>query len=67
MQGTEAASKKINVNNANLKDITGLPRIGKALAQRVIDSRPYSDIDDLKKVQGISEDMYKEIKLLITI
>ena len=64
---TEALSKSININKASVKEITGLPRIGKALAQRIIDGRPYSSIEDVKQVQGISDEMFNEIKALISV
>ena len=66
VSGVEVVSL-VNINKASLKDIVSLPRIGKALGQRVIDARPYVAVDDLLKVQGISKDMFSDIKLLITI
>lgn len=62
---TEALSKQVNINKASLKEITQLPRIGKALAQRIIDGRPYAGIDGVKQVQGISAEMFSEIKSLL--
>ena len=64
--GAEVASL-VNINTASLKDVVSLPRIGKALGQRVISARPYSSADDLLKVQGISKEMYDDLKVLITL
>jgi len=57
----------VDINNGSLKDIVSLPRIGKALGQRVIDARPYAKVGDLLAVQGISKEMFGDIKSLITV
>jgi competence protein ComEA len=57
----------IDINNASLKEIISLPKIGKALAQRIVDARPYVKADDLLGVQGISKEMFSEIKSLIVV
>ena len=57
---------RVNINTSNLKEIMQLPRIGKALAQRIIAGRPYASISDVKRVQGVSEDMFNELKPLIS-
>lgn len=64
MNGAEVESL-IDINNASLKEIISLPRLGKALAQRVVDARPYVKVDDLLAVQGISKEMFSDIKSLI--
>jgi len=64
--GVEAVNL-VDINKGSLKDIVSLPRIGKALGQRVIDARPYQKVDDLLAVQGISKEMFGEIKLLVTV
>jgi competence protein ComEA len=57
----------IDINKGSLKDIMSLPRIGKALGQRVIDARPYKKVNGLLAVQGISKEMFDEIKSLVVV
>ena len=51
------ASYRINVNTANVVEISQLKGIGPVLAKRIVDSRiadgPFANIDDLKRVKGI--------------
>ena len=57
----------VNINKSSLKEIVSLPRIGKALGQKIIDARPYAKVDDLLLVQGVSKNMFGEIKSLVTV
>lgn len=43
----------VNVNTATLAELVRLPRIGPAMAQRIVDARPYLRIEDLRRVRGI--------------
>ncbi|KRQ86007.1 ComE operon protein 1 [Caloramator mitchellensis] len=64
-------SDKINLNTANIEELKKLPRIGDALAQRIIDFRekngPFKDIKDIKNVSGIGDKMFESIKDKITV
>jgi competence protein ComEA len=50
------------LNKADAKTLTVLPGIGKKTAERVIEGRPYKEIDELKKVKGIAEKRLARIK-----
>jgi endonuclease YncB( thermonuclease family) len=56
---------KLDVNTATEKQLRDLPGIGPVLAQRIIAARPFSPFrsgDDLKKVNGIGDKKYAEIR-----
>ncbi len=75
-QNNEQASStsvpaKININTASLEELQTLPRIGPAIAQRIIDYRkehgPFKRIEDIMKVQGVGERVFEQIKDRITV
>jgi len=50
------SSARIHINQADPATLCLLPRIGPALAQRIVDARreaPFADADDLQRVRGI--------------
>lgn len=64
-------SGKINLNTATLAELDTLPGIGPAIAQRIIEYRQqngaFTKIEDVKKVRGIGDAMFEQIKDLITV
>ena len=56
----------ININTADENDLKTLPRIGPAMAKRIIEFRtvngPFNSNDDLKKVKGIGKKTFEKIK-----
>lgn len=53
----------VNINTADLPTLTLLKGIGDTIARRIIDSRPFSSIDELDKVKGIGSKKVSAIKL----
>jgi DNA repair exonuclease SbcCD ATPase subunit len=45
----------IDINTADVESLTDLQGVGTHLAQRIIEARPFTSIDDLTRVRGISE------------
>ena len=53
---------KFDINTATEKELRLIPGIGPVMAHRIIDARPFRSADDLKKVNGIGDKKYAEIR-----
>ncbi|MBN1916191.1 helix-hairpin-helix domain-containing protein [Candidatus Dojkabacteria bacterium] len=56
------SSEKVNLNTASVKELDSLPGIGEATVQKIIEARPFKNIEDLKSVSGIGDAKFNEIK-----
>ncbi len=63
--------KLVNINTATMAELDALPGIGPSIAQRIVDYRtqngPFKKIEDIKKVRGIGDALFKQIENLITV
>jgi len=53
---------KFDINTATEKELRLIPGIGPVMARRIIDARPFRSADDLKKVNGIGDKKYADIR-----
>ncbi|WP_454118950.1 helix-hairpin-helix domain-containing protein [Microbacterium lacticum] len=69
--GGVASDGRVNLNTADVAALDTLPRVGPAIAQRIIDWREangaFTSVDDLLAVPGIGEKMLASIRDLVTV
>jgi competence protein ComEA len=68
---TPDSGNRININTASAAELEALPRVGPALAQRIVDYRvahgPFRAIEDVMQVSGICPAIFGQIKDLIAV
>lgn len=68
---TDSASGLININSADAAALDSLPRVGPALAQRIVQWREqhgrFRSVDDLLAVTGIGEATLEGLRSLVTL
>lgn len=57
----------ININEADIEELDTLPGVGKITAQKIIDNRPFQNLEDLINKKIVNKDTYEKIKDLITL
>jgi len=53
---------QIDINSASAEELDKITNVGPAIAERIIETRPFSSVDDLIRVSGIGEITLNEIK-----
>lgn len=51
-------AEQIDINSATLSQLDGISHVGAKTAQKIIDGRPYSSVNDLSRVKGIGNGKY---------
>lgn len=63
----QEGSLAVNINTATLEQLETLPGIGPARARLIIEHRPYSSIDDLRRVNGIPDGLMDDLRPLLLV
>lgn len=63
----DSSFNKVNINTATISELDELPNVGPSTAEKIILSRPYSSIEELKNVDGIGDKTYEELKQYVSI
>lgn len=58
--------EKVNLNTASQAELESLPRVGPALAERIIAGRPYQRLEDLDKIRGIGPALLDQLRPLVS-
>lgn len=52
----------ISINIGSLEELDSLKGVGPSLAQKIIEGRPYKQVEDLNNISGIGDSLYSSIK-----
>lgn len=63
---TPLISGRLNLNTATPEQLEALPRVGPALAARIVAGRPYRSLADLDRVKGIGPSTLEDLAPLVT-
>lgn len=59
--------RKLDVNAASAEDLELLPRVGPAIAGRILEARPFASVEDLQRVRGIGPRTVEQLRPMITV
>jgi competence ComEA-like helix-hairpin-helix protein len=60
-------TKPVNINTAKREELLTLPGVGPALADRILESRPFTSIEELQRVSGIGSSLLENMQAMITL
>jgi competence protein ComEA len=60
-----AAMKKVDINKASLDDLKKVPGLDESMAKKVVDGRPFKNVDELLSKKILSKDVFDKVKPLL--
>ena len=63
----EKGSLVVNINTATIEQLETLPNIGPARARLIVEHRPYSSVDDLKRIKSIPGNVIEDLRPLVLV
>lgn len=64
---TGVGSSIVGINSGGLSELDTLPGVGPVTAQKIIDGRPYSEVNDLIIKKVVSKAVFEKIKDLVNV
>ena len=61
-QPAAAPSRLVDLNTAEIAEITSLPGVSPRIAEAIVARRPIRNWDDLKEVPGMSQGLIKQLR-----
>jgi competence protein ComEA len=58
---------KVGLNSASKGVLRKLPKVGAVVAERIIEARPFERIEQLKEVDGMTENLYLSLESLVSL
>jgi DNA uptake protein ComE-like DNA-binding protein len=60
-----APAEPVDINRASEPELVRLPGVGPALAARIIEARPFGEVDDLRRVRGLRLGLFERLRPLV--
>jgi competence ComEA-like helix-hairpin-helix protein len=57
----------VNLNTAEREELMTLPGVGPAIAERILENRPFTSIEDLQRISGIGSSFVEGIRAMVTV
>jgi DNA uptake protein ComE-like DNA-binding protein len=64
---TSSSTAKVGLNSASKGVLRKLPKVGAVVAERIIEARPFLRIEQLKEVDGMTENLYLSLANLVSL